>query len=460
MKISITTESDEFYTVDVSADLEVENFKALCELECNIPASEMTIVFEGHVLDDNQKPLAAYGLKDTDVVLVKRQQAGAGNASNAPGFPFNFDFSSIPVPTDHGAQQQAPAASGSSRQEEPSPEQLRQMLLASPHDLALLKENNPRLAEALLSGDLDRFKMVLEEQQKIKRERDLLRIRMMNADPFDMEAQKLIAEEIRLKNVESNMEQAIEHAPESFGQVIMLYIDCRVNGHQVKAFVDSGAQTTIMSQACAERCNIKRLIDTRWAGVAKGVGTQKIIGRVHLGQIQIGKDFLTSSFSILEDQPMDMLLGLDMLRRHQCIIDLKRNLLVIGTTGTETSFLVESELPDCARLNRSDGAATADAAADQEMEDEQLAKALSESSDAAHTPAQPAAADTAAGSAGSPQPPSAADPDAGGSIAETSIQALMGMGFTREQAREELVRQAGDLNKAAGVLFAKSFGKF
>lgn len=35
------------------------------------------------------------------------------------------------------------------------------------------------------------------------------------------------------------------------------------------------------------------------------------------GQIQIGNDFLQSSFSILEEQPMDMLLGLDMLKRHQ-----------------------------------------------------------------------------------------------------------------------------------------------
>lgn len=35
----------------------------------------------------------------------------------------------------------------------------------------------------------------------------------------------------------------------------------------------------------------------------------------------------------------------------QCSIDLKKNVLRIGTTDTETPFLSERELPECARLS-------------------------------------------------------------------------------------------------------------
>ncbi|XP_006774719.1 PREDICTED: protein DDI1 homolog 1 [Myotis davidii] len=347
--------SEVTFSLQVSSDLELHNFRALCVLESSIPAEETQIIYMERLLADDHSSLGSYGLRDGDMVVLL-QKDGVGprtgrRTSSRPG----VDFAGTAMPGTSSARQQQQLrglASGempSARGVE-SPALIRSLLLSSPHDLSLLKERNPPLAEALLSGDLETFAQVLTEQRGERARREQEKLRLYSADPFDLEAQARIEEEIRQRNIEENMNIAMEEAPESFGQVAMLYINCRVNGHPMKAFVDSGAQMTIMSQACAERCNIIRLVDRRWAGIAKGVGTQRIMGRVHLAQIQIEGDFLPCSFSILEEQPMDMLLGLDMLRRHQCSIDLKRNVLVIGTTGTQTPFLPEGEIPPCAKL--------------------------------------------------------------------------------------------------------------
>ncbi|XP_020756038.2 protein DDI1 homolog 1 [Odocoileus virginianus] len=375
--------SEATFSLQVRPDFELHDFRALCELESGIPAEETQIVYMERLLVEDYCSLGSYGLKDGDMVILLQKEAArprspgraAGLSRLEPAGPALPGTSgSRPHPHAQSAQHSGRRRSGEKAgpgQGLGSPALVRSMLLSSPHDMSLLKERNPALAEALLSGSLESFSRVLMEQQRERALREQERLRLFSADPFDLEAQARIEEEIRQQNIEENMSMAMEEAPESFGQVAMLYINCRVNGHPLKAFVDSGAQMTIMNQVCAERCNIIRLVDRRWAGVAKGVGTQRILGRVHLAQIQIEGDFLQCSFSILEEQPMDMLLGLDMLRRHQCSIDLKRNVLVIGTTGTQTSFLPEGELPPCAKLVSGTGP--------EESSDKEIANAIKHS---------------------------------------------------------------------------------
>lgn len=73
-------------------------------------------------------------------------------------------------------------------------------------------------------------------------------------DPLDIETQKRIEQTIRNENIHRNLAKALEEHPESFTSVSMLFVPIHINGHLVRAFVDCGAQATIMSQSCAKRC--------------------------------------------------------------------------------------------------------------------------------------------------------------------------------------------------------------
>lgn len=357
MKLTVTYE-DNVVQLDVFEDMELENLIAYCEAEIGTSFADLQLLHNTRPLLDLKKTLKDLGIVDGDMVLV------VSKAMLLEAQRQQRQQQQLP-PQQQQTGQSSSYSSASSSGQQPGAEELlnmsditleqatkvRDSFLANPSEVTSLKLSNMPLADALASGSIEDFHKVLNEQHKRRRDDQLRRLKMLTADPFDVEAQKMIAEEIQRQQIESNMQDAIEFMPEAFGQVHMLYIKCKVNGYPIDAFVDSGAQSTIMSKACAERCNVTRLIDSRWSGIAQGVGTQKILGRIHICQVQIENDFLSSSFNVLEQQPMDMLLGLDILKRHQCVIDLKNNILRIGTTGTETKFLSESELPAHARAH-------------------------------------------------------------------------------------------------------------
>ena len=167
---------------------------------------------------------------------------------------------------------------------------------------------------------------------------------MQRQDSQDPDIQKRIYEEIQRKNIEENLTNALEYTPEAFARVTMLYVPSEVNGHKMAAFIDSGAQMSVMGYKTAEKCGLSRLIDKKWGGTAVGVGQTKIVGRVHMAMVKIAGQFLPMSISVLEAENMEFLVGLDQLKRHQMMIDLKNNGLRVDENNA-VKFLSEHELP-------------------------------------------------------------------------------------------------------------------
>ena len=83
MKVTVTTLADEIFVLDVSEDLELENFKAFCEIESGFTAGDILIVHEGKPLLDNKLSMKTHGIKDGDVVIL--QHMGQGTSSNIHG---------------------------------------------------------------------------------------------------------------------------------------------------------------------------------------------------------------------------------------------------------------------------------------------------------------------------------------------------------------------------------------
>ncbi|KAL7186811.1 hypothetical protein ACSBR2_028520 [Camellia fascicularis] len=320
MKITVMTADEQIVTLDVDRDESVENLKALLEVETQVPLQQQQLLYNGREIKNAEK-LSAVGVNDGDLVMMVSR---ASSSASTADLSFNSDGSAV------------------------NPAAFQQQIRRDSNTMAQLFQADPELAQAIIGNDLNKLQDILRERHSQKselRRRQEEELALLYADPFDVEAQKKIEAAIRQKGIDENWAAALEHNPEAFARVVMLYVDMEVNGVPLKAFVDSGAQSTIISKSCAERCGLLRLMDQRYKGIAHGVGQSEILGRIHVAPIKIGNVFYPCSFVVLDSPNMDFLFGLDMLRKHQCIVDLKENVLRVGGGEVSVPFLQEKDIP-------------------------------------------------------------------------------------------------------------------
>ena len=384
--------NDEPLPINIDPSVNMKALQMAIEQISGVPVAEQTLLYNGEKLTFAGS-LSSFQIVENDLIELIR--------SSAPSSRATMHLHELPASI--------------------SPEELikvcnqypnlkTQLSNADPTMFALLvAEDVPSMRALVMKRMMMNHKVVYEQKQQEA---------AIWANPDDEENQQIIAEKIRMENVQANLMVAMEELPEGFGRVIMLYVDVEINGHPVKAFVDSGAQSTIMSVMCAERCGLMRLLDKRYAGEARGVGTAKILGRVHIVQMKFGNSFFPVSITILDQNDVDFLFGLDMLKRHRCEISLRDNELRIdGGSGLErVPFLSEHNLP------------SKETTAGENAEFEKLE------------------VETSGGAGG------------GGSCASEvgleKVQQLQSLGFTEQQARAALTQSGGDADMAATLLLS------
>lgn len=240
-----------------------------------------------------------------------------------------------------------------------NPRIITQIIRGSEELMKQLRYHDPELAEAMSKDENTAVRALTKQMltREVKKSevihKEVQMSQRLETNPEDGEAKEYFEKKKQQQMLEELRLQTLEEFPESFVPVIMLYIQVEINGVPLQAFVDSGAQTSVMSSKCAERCGLTPYIDSRFAGKVVGVGAGSTLGRVLYANLSIEGKFFPMSLTVLDDsrgfgdKNMEFLLGLDMLRRHQCVIDLVNGRLQFTYNGQQmsTPFLHEKDLP-------------------------------------------------------------------------------------------------------------------
>jgi DNA damage-inducible protein 1 len=180
--------------LELPEGMTVKDLKGIVESDTGFPAQLQQFYLNGRPLSDELQTLEAAGIRDNEMLamLIPR-----------------------PAPTGHVERRQQGGNAGRRELSSDEIETVRLQVLGNPQLLQELRSRNPVLADAI--NDSARFKRVWDQKKQEDAAREQERqnqIRLLNEDPFNVDAQRKIEEMIRQDNVMENLQHAYENNPE------------------------------------------------------------------------------------------------------------------------------------------------------------------------------------------------------------------------------------------------------
>ncbi|SGZ55442.1 CIC11C00000003262 [Sungouiella intermedia] len=388
-KIIISYEPrDDPIGIEISDEMSLQDLSAYIESETGVPKDEQVLYHNYKRLEGWNRTIAQLGITEGDIIVLSEHQTNSISENN-----FTSDDRI---------------------------EMLRQQIHGDSQLSSQIRELDPDLFSKLSDPEVFRDIMIARLRGRdanfnVQNEE----MRKLHENPEDPENQAKIFEMIRQQQIDENLQLAYDISP----NLNMLYIKLRINGHETFALVDSGAQQTIIHPKLAEEFGILKFLDKRYAAMSIGIGSARTEGRIHSVPVSLGDSNLEvpCSFTVIETH-VGILFGLDMLRRHKCLIDLGQDALLIGEH--KVCFLNESEI--ATNIKPLETSVTRD-----------LNISPKETSLADSTTRRQEV-DTAVGSGG---------------FAEGDLTQLISLGFTKQEAIAALKASHGNVELAASLLF-------
>ncbi|KAI5295930.1 DNA damage-inducible protein 1, partial [Ascosphaera pollenicola] len=177
-------------TVDVAGDMTLQDLKAIIESETNVKPIHQHLFFNNVPLRDDEATFFSAGIKNGDVLAV-HVRAPTGTIPSTPTTSSSAAAAAAGSSTFNAAAIRQAAAQSTQHPNMQDAETVRLQLLGDPRSLALVRAQNPEIADAL--HDPVRFTEIYnrEKQKRMRAEAEKeARIAALNADPFNIEAQR------------------------------------------------------------------------------------------------------------------------------------------------------------------------------------------------------------------------------------------------------------------------------
>lgn len=169
-----------------------------------------------------------------------------------------------------------------------------------------------------------------------------------NKKPIDKDFELQSAPKQETENTQSSLHLETHPLLQIPCSVQLITTDKGSRKTPLQTYVDTGAQVSVLSVEAAAGAGLLQMMDRRYAGQATGVGECRVLGRLpagclifHLNGEKISK---SPAITILEytNDGVQLLLGLDFLRDHGAILNLRSEEMVLlegeGSSKREISI--------------------------------------------------------------------------------------------------------------------------